>query len=90
MMSYRTSIKGYDLQGALYAGQGEWAKKLDMPSTVFPADGVSDLQVVACGASGKIYILGGVKSDEMVLPLVVEFDSTFQTYERKADMPLPR
>jgi hypothetical protein len=90
IMSARTSVKGYELQGALYAGQGEWARKPDMPSPIFPEEGVSDLQTVACGAPGKIYLLGGSSSDATVLSLVVEFDSTFQTYDKKEPMPLPR
>lgn len=70
---------------SLYRGAGSWHAQKELPGAL----GVSDLQAVA-GETGKIYIIGGVDTNNNVLNRTLSYDSVRQTYETKASMSTKR
>lgn len=70
---------------SLYRGAGSWHAQKELPGAL----GVSDLQAVA-GETGKIYIIGGVDTSNIVLNRTLSYDSVRQTYETKASMSTKR
>lgn len=72
--------------GGLHAGRGEWVGKRNMSVHR------SDLSAVLSPYDGKIYVLGGLDSNETVRSTVEVFDPVFEIYEdtEVPDMPTPR
>jgi len=65
------------------AGDGEWAKKADMPT--------ARVDISSAAVNGKIYVIGGSAfNDGPGLSVVEEYNTTTDTWTKKADMPTAR
>jgi len=65
------------------AGDGEWAKKADMPT--------ARLDISSAAVNGKIYVIGGSPfNNGPGLSIVEEYNPAADTWTRKADMPTAR
>lgn len=65
----------------VYAEDGKWVKKADMPTAKLAP---------SCVVEGKIYLVGGMSENPNPLSTLEEYDPTTDKWAKKSDMPTPR
>eukprot|EP01079_Euglenida_sp_SAG-EU17-18_P003378 gene3378-642_t len=79
-----TPPTGYEFGGSLLPGSDEWVPKPALPAPV------SGMQAVFAESEGIILLSGGLTANQQVSAAVYAFDVTYETYTRKAPMPVAR
>ena len=63
-------------------GEGEWRKRMDMPT--------ARLSLATCSLDGKVYAIGGLDRNWTGLKIVEEFDPQKNEWVKRSDMPTGR